>query len=56
MAPEDLKVQIAEAEKAVKVAEDAIAKAKAAGIDTADLEKELAEAKLTLEKLKKVYS
>ena len=51
-----LQAQIAEAENAVKIAEAALVKAKAAGIDTADLEKELQEAKSTLEKLKKVYS
>lgn len=56
MADPELQAQIAEAEKAIKVAEDAIAKAKAAGIDTADLEKELADAKEALRKLKEAYA
>ena len=55
MAELELKAQIEEAEKAVKVAEEAIAKAKAAGIDTADLEKDLEESKEKLRKLKEAY-
>jgi len=55
MAELELKAQIADAEKAVRVAEEAIKKAKAAGIDTADLEKELAAAVDALKKLKEAY-
>ena len=51
-----LKSQIEEAEKSIVVAEAEITKAKTAGIDTADLEKELADAKASLEKLKEVYA
>jgi len=56
MAEEDLETQIKEAEAAVITAEEAIEKAKAAGIDTTDLEEELKKAKETLEKLKAAYS
>jgi len=56
MAEEDLKAQIAEAEKAVEVAKAELEKAKTAGIDTADLEKDLAEAEEALKKLKEAYA
>ena len=56
MAEEDLKTQIEAAEQAVKDAEESIEKAKAAGIDTTDLEVELAAAKEALEKLKAAYA
>ena len=56
MADPELEAQIAEAEKAVKVAEEEIEKAKTAGIDTAEMEKELADAKEALKKLKDAYA
>lgn len=56
MADPELKAQIAEAEKAVEIAKAEIEKAKAAGVDVTDLEKELADAEEALEKLKKAYA
>ena len=56
MANPELEAEIAEAEKAVKIAEEEIEKAKAAGVDVTELEKELEEAKEALEKLKKAYA
>ena len=55
MADLNLKTQIADAEKAIKIAEDAIAKAKAAGLDTLKMEADLEAAKNALEKLKQAY-
>lgn len=55
MAELEIKADISEAEKAVAEAEAEIEKAKAAGIDTTDLEADLEEAKETLRKLKEVY-
>jgi len=55
MAELSLKDQIKKAEEAIKKAEDEIAKAKAAGIDTTELEKTLNAAKENLAKLKAVY-
>lgn len=52
----EMKVRIEEAEKAVAEAEEQIAKAKTAGIDTTDLEAELAEAKAALTKLKEAFA
>jgi hypothetical protein len=51
----ELNAQIAEAEKAIKIAEDAITKAKAAGIDTSAMEMDLRLAKESLAKLKEAY-
>ena len=51
----ELKARIEEAEEAIKEAEEAIAKAKAAGIDTIEMEKDLAEQKAGLKKLKEAY-
>ena len=51
-----LQAQIAEAEKAVKIAEDALEKAKTAGIDVSDLEEELKISKEAVEKLKAAYA
>ena len=45
-----------EAEKAVEVAKAEIEKAKTAGIETEDMEKELAEAEEALKKLKDAYT
>lgn len=56
MADPELKAQIAEAEKAVEDAKVELEKAKTAGIDIADLEKELAEAEEALKKLKEAYA
>ncbi len=56
MAELEIKAQIEEAEKAVAEAEEMIAKAKVAGIDTTDLEAELAEAKAALMKLKEAFA
>jgi len=56
MAELELKAQIAAAEKAVREAETAIAKAKAAGIDTAEMEASLKEQKDALAKLKAAYA
>lgn len=56
MADPQLEADIAEAEKAVKTAEEEVEKAKAAGVDVEDLEKELEDAKAALEKLKKAYA
>lgn len=55
MADTNLKKEIADAEFAIKQAEDAITKAKAAGIDVGELETALNTAKANLEKLKAVY-
>ena len=55
MADINLKNQIAEAEKAIKIAEDAITKAKAVGIDTSAMEMDLRIAKESLAKLKEAY-
>ena len=51
----ELKAKIEAAEKAVKEAEAEIAKAKAAGVDVSDLEKDLAEQKEALRKLREAY-
>ena len=51
----ELKTRIEAAEKAVKEAEAEIAKAKAAGVDVSDLEKDLAEQKEALRKLREAY-
>lgn len=56
MAELEMKARIEEAEKAVAFAEEQIAKAKAAGIDTTDLEAELAESKTALMKLKEAFA
>jgi len=56
MAELELKAQNEEAEKTVKEAEEAIEKAKAAGIDTTELEAELEEQRVALEKLKEAYA
>lgn len=56
MAELEIKAQIEKAEKAVAEAEEQIAKAKAAGIDTAELEAELAESKTALMKLKEAFA
>jgi len=56
MAELELKGQIAEAEKAINEAVEAINKAKIAGIDTAELEAELEEQKTALAKLKEAYA
>ena len=56
MAEPELEAQIAEAEKAIVVAEAEIKKAKAAGVDVTDLEKELEDQKEALRKLKEAYA
>lgn len=56
MADPEITAQIAEAEEAVKTAEAELEKAKTAGIDTEDLEKDLEEAKEALQKLKDAYA
>jgi len=56
MADPELEAQIAEAGKAIEIAKAEIEKAKAAGIDTIDLEKELADAEEALKKLKDAYA
>ena len=56
MVDPELAADIAEAEKAVVDAKAEIEKAKTAGIDTEDLEKDLAEAEEALKKLKEAYA
>lgn len=56
MAELEMKVEIGIAEKAIKDAEEALEKAKVAGIDTTDLEADLEEQKAALNKLKEAFA
>ena len=56
MADPELAAQIAAAEKAIMEAEIELKKAKAAGVDVTDLEKELEDQKEALKKLKEAYA
>lgn len=56
MAELELKAEIEIAEKAIREAEEALEKAKVAGIDTTDLEADLEEQKTALNKLKEAYA
>ena len=56
MAELELKAQIDVAEKAIREAEEALEKAKIAGIDTTELEADLEEQKAALNKLKEAFA